>query len=160
MGGDASRARHLGDEVGRKLRGAIIAAAQFAEVGGGVGVRVGGQLGVGLALRQQFSRARVGEPLVGEPGDLRELSAALLDAARRHHRLLVPGQESPRRTQERDVPDALDQLCVALAHEKRRSCHHGKKSGMSFDGWPGKLGARFSRKDTTPSATSGDCPSQ
>ena len=41
------------------------------------------QITVGLALVEQLADARIGEVLMREPGDLRELPAAMLDPAGR-----------------------------------------------------------------------------
>ena len=112
----------LGDELRRKLRLAVVVAPQLTDVDGRDASRLCRNVGVVFAGRQPLSDLRTHGAFVAQPSQLRELPSTVLDPAGRHHRLLIPAQNTRRGSEQGHVDRVLDEAFVGM------NCHGSQQN--------------------------------
>ena len=113
--GERRGASHLGLEVGGHPQRLVEVSACHPDQAGLVGARVEALL-VRAQLLEQLADPVLGEPLVRDSAQRRELLRPGLRAAARHHRLLVPAEQPGRPAQVADLCETCLQILVALVH--------------------------------------------
>ena len=114
------RLRHLAAQLGRHLHGLRVVAARDADDRRvpGVGIE---RVEARLELVEQPADLRVGELLVREPLEQRDVSRALHEAGGRHHRALVPGEQVREGVERRVVGESRLQLLEGVGHRAEPS---------------------------------------
>jgi hypothetical protein len=116
--GQGGGARQFLDEGAGQPGEAVVIAPQLADVGGRGRVPFRARR-PGLQVGEQFAQARVGGPLVAQPGEQGELLGPVVDPRGRQVGLLIPGQEVAAGGEQRRFAHAPDQFLVG-----RLTSHH------------------------------------